>query len=196
MHKVVLGMRQNGEDGLQEFERLLWIAHLTAARALASERGAHDASKRLSVAMLRYLRDVPADKAFYEAGMACRDRNDLNMAFVFLNRYLDITEAVEEHEPSSTSLDNSDFANTEIPFDFPLPSKQFLGDAEREKVRDYVLELSMNSQVQQALQHDELNAIFGEADVVRDAVLRGGRAAGASDELYSVVMAAINQISG
>ena len=71
----------------------------------------------------------------------------LNMAFVFLNRYLDITEAMEENEASSTTLDNSDFANTQIPFDFPLPEKQFLGDAEREKVRDYVLELSMNSSV-------------------------------------------------
>ena len=137
----------------------------------------------------------PADKAFYEAGMACKAQGDLNMAFVFLNRYLDITEAVEEHEPSSTALDNSDFANTEIPFDFPLPEKQFLGDAEREKVRDYVLELSMNANVQQALNHDELNALFSEADVVRDACQRGGRAAGASDELYSIVQAAVNQIS-
>ena len=195
LHKVVIGMRQNGDDGLQEFERLLWIAHLTAAKALATERGAADASKRLAVSMLRYLREVPADKAFYEAGMACKGGADLNMAFVFLNRYLDITEAVEEHEPSSTSLDNSDFANVDIPFDFPLPEKQFLGDAEREKVRDYVLELSMNASVQQALPQDELNAIFGEADVVRDASVRGGRAAGASDELFQIVQAAVAQIS-
>ena len=53
----------------------------------------------------------------------------------------------------------------------------------------------MNASVQQALPHDELNAIFGEADVVRDAVIRGGRAAGASDELYQVVQAAVGQIS-
>eukprot|EP00964_Phaeocystis_antarctica_P163333 scaffold139319_cov497-Phaeocystis_antarctica.AAC.1 len=79
--------------------------------------------------------------------MACKAQGGegLNMGFVFLNRYLDITEAVEEHEPHSTSLDNSDFANTEIPFDFPLPEQQFLGEAEREKVRDFVLELSMNA---------------------------------------------------
>lgn len=60
--------------------------------------------------------------------------SDLNMAFVFLNRFLDISEAVEEHDTSSTTLDNSDFAETEIPFDFPLPEKQFLCDADREKV--------------------------------------------------------------
>lgn len=133
--------------------------------------------------------------------MACRAQGGeqggegLNMGFVFLNRYLDITEAVEEHEPSSTALDNSDFANTEIPFDFPLPEQQHLGEAEREKVRDYVLELSMNANVQQALNQDELHAIFSEADVLRDACMRGGRAAGASDELLSIVQAAVGQIS-
>ena len=36
--------------------------------------------------MHMYLREVPADKAFYEAGMACKAQGDLNMAFVFLNR--------------------------------------------------------------------------------------------------------------
>ena len=89
-------------------------------------------------------REVPADRAFYEAGMACKAQGGeqggegLNMGFVFLNRYLDITEAVEEHEPSSTALDNSDFANTEIPFDFPLPEQQHLGEAEREIGRAHV----------------------------------------------------------
>ena len=34
---------------------------VTAAQAVAAERGAADASKRLAVAMLRYLREVPAD---------------------------------------------------------------------------------------------------------------------------------------
>jgi len=197
LHKVAMCMRQGGDEGGSEFERLLWIGHLSAAQALAAERGAADASKRLAVAMLRYLREVPADRAFYEAGMACKAQGGegLNMGFVFLNRYLDITEAVEEHEPSSTSLDNSDFANTEIPFDFPLPEQQFLSEPEREKVRDLVLELSMNANVQQALNHDELHAIFSEADVVRDACQRGGRAAGASDELFAIVQAAVSQIS-
>ena len=52
------------------------------------------------------------------------------------------------------------------------------------KVRDYVLELSMNANVQQALNHDELHAIFSEADVLRDACMRGGRAAGARPHPY------------
>ena len=32
LHKVVLCMRQGGDEGHGEFERLLWIAHLSAAQ--------------------------------------------------------------------------------------------------------------------------------------------------------------------
>jgi len=196
LHKVVVGLRQGGEEAAtQEFERLLWIVQLTAAKALALARNATDAARKVSVALLRYIRETPADKAFYEAGMACKNGSDLNMAFVFLNRFLDISEAVEEHDSSSTTLDNSDFADTEIPFDFPLPDKQFLSDGEREKVRDFVLELSMNDKVQQSLDHALLDAIFKEADNVREAVLRGGRAPGSNMELFEIVRDAVNQVS-
>jgi len=196
LQKVVTGLGQAADDAtFEEFERLLWIAHLSAAMSIAGERGASDARKKIAVSLLRYLREVPADKAFYEAGMACKALNELNMAFVFLNRYLDITEAVEDHEPSSTVLDNSDFADTQIPFDFPLPEKQYLADAEREKVRDYVLELSMNASVQQSLQTDELELIFRELDQVREAVQRGGRsAASGSDVLFQILRDAVAQV--
>lgn len=117
------------------------------------------------MALLKHIRVIPADKAFYDAGQCCRQANDLSMAFVFLNRYLDISEAMEEHEASSTTLDNSDFADTGIPFDFPLPERQFLSDKDREKVRDYVLELSMNEKVQQSLNVAELDAVCKESDM-------------------------------
>lgn len=195
LHNVVLGLRQGtDEQATQEFERLLWIAHVTAAKCLAAERGAVESSRKLAVTLLRYLREIPADKAFYEAGMACKIQGDLNMSFVFLNRYLDITEAVEEHEASSTTLDNSDFANTQIPFDFPLPEKQFLADSEREKVRDFVLELSMNAQVQQTLATAQLEAIFNEADAVRDSLQRNSSGRG-NGELHSILQSAWLQIT-
>ena len=181
------------EAAAAEFDQWLWIAHLVAAKALAAERGMAEGAKKIAVNLLRFIREAPADKAFYEAGMACKATGDLNMAFVFLNRYLDITEAMEDHEPSSTTLDNSDFTNTEIPYDFPLPDKHFLGEAEREKVRDFVLELSMNSSVQQALPTDELRLLFKEADDVRETVARGGAM---RDELFQLVQAAVRQVTG
>jgi intraflagellar transport protein 172 len=45
----------------------------------------------------------------------------INMAFVCWNRYLDISEAIEDEDPSA--LENSDFAQTDVPFDVPLPKE-------------------------------------------------------------------------
>ena len=192
--RVVQGLRPTGDEALlAEFERLLWIGHMTAAKDVAEERNATDARRKLSLSLLRHIREIPADKAFYDAGQCCRAASDFSMAFVFLNRYLDISEAMEEHEASSTTLDNSDFADTQIPYDFPLPEKQFLSDKDREKVRDYVLELSMNEKVQQQLNVSELDAVFKESDTVRDAVLRGGRASGS--ELFAIIRDAVAQVS-
>ena len=163
LQKVVQNLRQSGDEALtSEFERLLWIAHLTSAKDVAEDRGNSDARRKLAIGLLKYIRFIPADKAFYDAGQCCRQAGDNSMAFVFLNRYLDITEAMEDGGDSSTSLDNSDFAETAIPHDFPLPDKQFLSDKDREKVRDYVLELSMNEKVQQSLNVAELDAVLAE----------------------------------
>jgi N-methylhydantoinase A/oxoprolinase/acetone carboxylase beta subunit len=194
LQKVVHGLKTKGDQQLtEEFERLLWIAHLTSAKDTAEERGSTEVRRNLAISLLRYIRILAADKAFYDAGQCCRSANDLSMAFVFLNRYLDITEAMEENQASSTTLDNSDFADTEIPFDFPLPDKQFLSDADREKVRDYVLQLSMNEKVKQQLNHGELDVVFKEMDTVRDAINRGGARAGAGSDLYMIVRDTINQ---
>ena len=49
-------------------------------------------------------------------------------------------------------LENSDFVNTDVPYDFAIPDSHFLQDeAEREGVRDQVLEMSMQQQVNQEL---------------------------------------------
>jgi len=168
---------------------------MTSAKDVAEERGASDARRKLAIALLRHIRTIPADKAFYDAGQCCRQANDLSMAFVFLNRYLDISEAMEEGGDSSTSLDNSDFLESGLPTDFPLPDKQFLPDKDREKVRDYVLELSMNDKVNQSLNVAELDAICKESDTVRDALMRGGRA-GSGSELYTILRDTVAQISG
>lgn len=52
---------------------------------------------------------IPADKAFYEAGMQCRKMGWDNMAFVFLNRFLDLMEVIEDPDGNSDALDSTDF---------------------------------------------------------------------------------------
>lgn len=43
------------------------------------------------------------------------------MAFVCYNRLLDLSEAIEEGNLSM--MENTDFLNTDVPFDVPLPKK-------------------------------------------------------------------------
>lgn len=89
---------------------------------------------KISISLLRYVGDLPADKLFHQAGMACKDMGWQNLAFVFLNRYLDLSEAIEDGERTSGGLDNSDFQGTEIPYDYALPMQQFLDEDQREEV--------------------------------------------------------------
>merc|ERR1711865_572944 len=107
---------------------------------------------RISLALLKYCGVIPADKLFYLAGSMCRDQEHLqSLAFVLLNRYIDLTEAIEDGDTSM--LDNADLADTCIPspFDYDLPKKQFQTDEKREEVRDWVLAMSMDQQVEQSL---------------------------------------------
>jgi intraflagellar transport protein 172 len=46
------------------------------------------------------------------------------MAFVFLNHYLDLAEAIEEQ--SADGIDNADLENTDVPTEIPLPDQLYL----------------------------------------------------------------------
>lgn len=66
-----------------------------------------------------------------QAGSLCKDLGNENLAFVLLNRYVDLTEAIDEGNASL--LDNSDFAEaTNVPLvdDRTLPNKQVGNTAE------------------------------------------------------------------
>lgn len=47
------------------------------------------------------------------------------MAFVYLNRYLDVDEAIDEEEGAST-IDHVGFETSDIPQDFIIPERHFL----------------------------------------------------------------------
>ncbi|XP_076011253.1 intraflagellar transport protein 172 homolog [Genypterus blacodes] len=140
----------------KEFELMLLIAHYYATRSAANgvEQLASLAAK-LSVSLLRHTEVVPADKAFYEAGVACRAIGWENMAFIFLNHLLDLCDVIEGN---LDSLDHSDFVDTDIPFDIPVPTKHSVTDTQREQIRDWVLTVSMDRRLEQVLPSDERNS--------------------------------------
>jgi len=134
-----------GDDGDQSsghlpwFEKALMTVHYVVMRDRFTKWNMLEEASKTSVALLRFCDVLPPDKAFYLAGMACRDDAKWeSMAFVLLNHYLDISEAIEEGDASM--IDNSDFVGTDIPapFDYALPKVQFLDDDKREEVRDWV----------------------------------------------------------
>ncbi|XP_004710279.2 intraflagellar transport protein 172 homolog [Echinops telfairi] len=141
----------------EEFESMLLIAHYYATRSAAqSVKQLETVAARLSVSLLRHTQLLPADKAFYEAGTAAKAVGWENMAFIFLNRFLDLTDAIEEG--TLDALDHSDFQDTDIPFEVPLPAKQHVPEAQREEVRDWVLTVSMDQRLEQVLPRDERGA--------------------------------------
>jgi intraflagellar transport protein 172 len=93
------------------------------------------------------------DRAFYEAGMACRESPlpQLNLAFFYLNRFLDICDAIED--PDSAEIDNSDFLETDLPtpYDVELPESHWVGDDVVDEIRDWVLQGAVDKSVEQKL---------------------------------------------
>lgn len=67
--------------------------------------------------------------------MAWKAAGRANMAFVMLNRYLDLADALEDPDANMAQLENADFADTDVPFDTHLPEQPYATEAAREEVR-------------------------------------------------------------
>ena len=125
-----------------EYEKMLRICHCYYLAQLCSQRGMVSQSAQLYTSLLRYAGTIPVDKAFYDAGTACRDAGDDNMAFVFLSRYTDLVDQIDAPEDAAP-LDNIDFIKTDIPYDFPIPKKHSVEREDREDVRNWVLSIAL-----------------------------------------------------
>lgn len=66
--------------------------------------------------------------------MAWKSAGHANMAFVMLNRYLDLADGLEDPEANMSQLENADFADTDVPFDIQLPDQPYATEAAREEV--------------------------------------------------------------
>lgn len=174
--QVVLAFRSadplKGSEQLaavDRFDDLLLIVHYYAMRAACREVAALSAiALRLSVAVLRYTEHIPVDKAFYEAGQALRQAGRDAEAFVMLNHYLDVCDAIEGAE---TLVDHLDLTATDIPSSVPIPERMHLAAEPRvhEDIRDWVLAISMDQRVEQQLPVDEARGLheasLGTGDV-------------------------------
>lgn len=75
-------------------------------------------------------------RAFFEAGMAWRAAGVASMAFVMLNRFLDLADAMEDPSGGGLAqLESADWAGTDVPSDVALPQQAYASEAAREEVR-------------------------------------------------------------
>ena len=130
---------------LLEFYKYLLITHFLLLKSECSKNNLTRVLAKLCTSLLRYTKEIRADKAFLDAGEANRREGINNMAFMFFNRYLDLYEAIEDPDSGGIN-DNSDFELTDLPSpqDIPLPEKNLISADERDNIRDWVLNMNMS----------------------------------------------------
>merc|ERR1712048_1454116 len=127
-------------------------AHYQACRGRFAEHAkSGELIAKTSVALCRYCAEFPVDRSFYEAGIDCKNAGMINMSFFFLNRFLDIADAIED--PENAQIDNTDFADTDIPspYDLDMPETAYIQGQQVEEIRDWVLGWSMDENVKQKM---------------------------------------------
>ena len=156
-----------------EFERFLRLFHyMVISKVCQNVGGLEVVATKASVSLLRYADLIPADRAFYEAGINAKvfinsipicnysSKNTLlkqtvgwdNMAFVLLNRYLDIADMIEENGDSAdaTLLDNTDFEQTDVPYDkLCIPVRPCVSGVLKEQAKEWVLAVSLDQRIEQ-----------------------------------------------
>lgn len=133
-------------------EQYFLISHYYTTRSVCRQvQSLQIVAVRISVAVLRYTDIIPVDKGFLEAGLDLRSVKREAEAFIMLNHYLDVCEAIEEG--SGNLVDHSDFTATDFPSSVPLPEEIHLKNnpEQHEEVREWVLAVSMDQQVDQVV---------------------------------------------
>lgn len=155
---VWMGIRGGDAEQVDRFENLLLISNYYATRAACRQIPAlNGIAAKISTALLRYSETIPVDKAYFEAGMDLRGVGRDSEAFVLLNHYLDVCEAIDEG--SGALIDHSDLAATDFPPSVPIPEELHLKNELQlhEEAREWVLAISMDQKVDQMLPVDDRN---------------------------------------
>ncbi|KAL0208530.1 hypothetical protein P9112_011117 [Eukaryota sp. TZLM1-RC] len=151
LRKVVLNLwlisfatGQHSDLSIQ-IEELLWMVNFYCRGLECRHLELFDLSAKLFTSLLRYNGTLPSDKLFLEAGLACKLANQTNAAWVFLDKYIDIVEAIEEE---SDYIEGCNLVSTDIPLEnVTMPRNHYAPSSVRENQRQYVLTMSMAEEV-------------------------------------------------
>lgn len=133
-------------------ESMLMATHYQNMLYNCRSLGLKEICAKCAITLLKYPELIPVDKAFYQAGMMAKELGNINMAFMLLNRYVDITEAIDSGGDTNM-LDNTEYHDTDaIPLihNGSLPSNHYIRDEDkREEVRTWVLSVVTDSNIEQ-----------------------------------------------
>ena len=126
-----------------EFDKYYLIIHLLNLREFYQTKGRKDMAAKVSFSLLRYSDTIPCDRVFYQAGEALRKSGDEKMAFLVLNSYLDMYEAIEDQN-NLDDLDEENLGLLDIPLlsELSLPTSNLISKEEKNEIRDWLLSIS------------------------------------------------------
>ncbi|KAI3379117.1 hypothetical protein SNEBB_011462 [Seison nebaliae] len=140
-------------DDLKIFQKFLSITHHCAmATAFDGIDVLEEQMGKICISLLRHTDIFPLDSAFYDAGIACRDLNWIPMALIFLNYFLDVFDAIKEH--NLDMLDTNAFTGTDIPSEVTIPSKLHIKEEEYEDIKEWILSTSIANDYNRELRTD------------------------------------------
>ena len=80
------GAEGRGGSAGPSIDELLMTVHFQHMLYTSKSLGLRDLAAKCSVTLLKYPDVLPQDKAFYQAGITCREQGNTNLAFMLLNR--------------------------------------------------------------------------------------------------------------
>ncbi|KPI84420.1 hypothetical protein ABL78_6527 [Leptomonas seymouri] len=139
---------QNSED-IAKATAVTNVIHIYyMSHRMETELNLPEFAVQLMLGLPRWIPFVAPDKAFYDAGMVAKRSNIEGMqdvAFLYLNRALDITERIDDGDTDSSGIDNTDFNMTDFPRDYRLPKESTVPAELIEEVNSWVLTVSIDN---------------------------------------------------
>jgi len=89
LYRLANSYKQHGLEARSpgpSMEDLLMTVHYQHQLYSSRQLGLKDIAAKCSVTLLKYPEVLPQDKAFYQAGVTCREQGNTNLAFMLLNR--------------------------------------------------------------------------------------------------------------
>lgn len=80
-------------------------------------------------------------------------------AFVFLNHYLDITDAIADGQNEMID-DDTDLQGADFPTNVPLPQTMYVDNEQHEQIKEWILTNAMDRDISQVREKNEYINIF------------------------------------